>query len=109
MARNVLHLLRTEHRRLNEALLRAERGRGSRARARDEAVSGILAHVAACHAVLHPAAQHPGLDTHRDAETARLEQLRQDDDARLDAAHRLGPADPLQPGFRGRIHRAPVL
>lgn len=95
MARNVLHLLRTEHRRLNQALLRAERGRGSRARARDEAVSGILAHVHACHATLHPAAGE-----HRGGDADRLEQLRRDDDALLSAAGELGPADPLQPGFR---------
>lgn len=101
MARNVLHLLRTEHRRLNEALLRAERGRGSRARARDEAVSGILAHVHACHAVLHAAAAE-----HQAGQPAsrveRLDQLRQDDDGLLSAALELAPADPLQAGFRER-------
>ncbi|MGN6331885.1 MAG: hemerythrin domain-containing protein [Motilibacteraceae bacterium] len=100
MARNVLHLLRTEHRRLNEALLRAERGRGSRARARDEAVSGILAHVHACHAVLHPAAagHHAGEASGAD----RLDHLRQDDDGLLSTALELAPADPLQSGFRER-------
>lgn len=80
MARNIISLLSTEHRRVTELAVRARRGRGSRERYRDELVAAMGAHLHGAEVVMHPflSARKPQLqaDLNRlEADRERAEEL----------------------------------
>ncbi|RJK93813.1 hypothetical protein [Vallicoccus soli] len=98
MARNVISLVATEHRRIDELLVRSVKGRGSREKHRDEAVALVNAHLRALRAEVHDFVLQRVPE--RSDEVAALDSTQ---DELVQVADGVAGTDPTTPSYAPRV------
>ncbi len=98
VARNVVSLVATESRRIDELLVRSVRGRGSRERHRDEAVALVTAHLRALRSEVHDFVLQRVPE--RSDEVAQLDSTQ---DELVQVVDGIAGADPSTESFASRV------